>query len=92
MSKAFAENISSYSKWSENRTSPATDEDLLILCEKFSQFEVPVNVFLQAVAIAAYDCASAFRYADNYLTVLKKEKKPKNPLLKWKHKHEFENN
>ncbi|MEA5503080.1 hypothetical protein VB735_08170 [Halotia wernerae UHCC 0503] len=51
---------------------PATDGELVLLTEKLLEVEIPTNVFFQAIAIAAYDCASAFRYADNYLTNLKK--------------------
>ncbi len=51
---------------------PATDEELVLLTERLVEVEVPTNVFFQAVAIAAYDCASAFRYADNFLNNFKK--------------------
>ncbi|RAM49534.1 MAG: hypothetical protein C6Y22_21785 [Hapalosiphonaceae cyanobacterium JJU2] len=62
-------------------TLPATDEDLLKLIEKFSGFETPTKVVLQAIAIATYDCASAFRYADNYLNILKNKKQRKKLIL-----------
>ncbi|BAZ67757.1 MAG: hypothetical protein KME28_15815 [Pelatocladus maniniholoensis HA4357-MV3] len=58
----------------KDTTSPATDVDILKLIQKFSGFETPVKVVLQAIAIANYDCASAFRYADNYLNILKNKK------------------
>ncbi|WP_404800451.1 hypothetical protein [Atlanticothrix silvestris] len=51
---------------------PATDEELVLLTEKLLEVEVPTNVFFQAIAIAAYDYASAFRYADNFLNSFKK--------------------
>ncbi len=53
----------------------------MILMEKFSGFEIPTKVFSQALAIAAYDRASAFRYADNYVNVLKNKTKRKHWLL-----------
>ncbi|BAB72419.1 hypothetical protein ACN23B_02295 [Anabaena sp. FACHB-709] len=69
------------SEWAETVTVPATDDDLLILTQKLSNQFVPTQVFFQAVAIAAYDGASAFRYADNYLTSAKHKNRRKNPLL-----------
>ncbi|WP_225895901.1 hypothetical protein [Dendronalium phyllosphericum] len=51
----------------------ATDNDLVALAEKLSELEVPLKVLLQALAIAAYDKAAAYRYADNYLNNLKKQ-------------------
>ncbi|WP_375495235.1 hypothetical protein [uncultured Nostoc sp.] len=71
MYKALIDDIFSDSEGSEENTFPATDKDLLILTEKFLGFEIPPKVFLQAIAIADYDCAAAFRYVDNYLTTLK---------------------
>ncbi len=62
-------------------TFPATDKDLLILIEKFLGFEIPPKVFLQAIAIADYDCAAAFRYVENYLIVLKNKKNRKQKKL-----------
>lgn len=62
-------------------TLAATDEDLLNLMQKFSGFEVPPKVVMQAMAIATYDCASAFRYADNYLNILNNKKHRKKLLL-----------
>lgn len=59
---------------------PATDEDLIALAQKFSDIQIPYQVFLQAIAIAAYDVASAFRYADNYLNTIKNATKRKNRL------------
>lgn len=61
--------------------SPATDADILKLIQKFSGFETPTKVVLQAIAIASYDCASAFRYADNYLNILKNKKQGKKLVL-----------
>jgi len=58
---------------SSDTTLPATAGDLLILAEKLTEVEVSLKVLLQALAIAAYDSAAAFRYADNYL------KNRKNP-------------
>ncbi|WP_214437794.1 hypothetical protein [Atlanticothrix silvestris] len=49
---------------------PASDRDLVILAEKLTEFEVPLNVLLQAMSIAAYDGTAAFRYADHYLNHL----------------------
>jgi len=69
------------SDWADSATIPATDEDLLILTQKLSNQLVPTKVFFQAVAIAAYDGASAFRYADNYLTSAKHKHKRKNAVL-----------
>ncbi|BCL34431.1 hypothetical protein [Nostoc sp. MS1] len=69
------------SDWSEAVAVPATDEDLLILTQKLSNYLVPTQVFFQAVAIAAYDGASAFRYADNYLTSAKHKNKRRNVFL-----------
>ena len=68
------------SEWAET-VIPATDEDLLILTQKLSNQLVPTKVFFQAVAIAAYDGASAFRYADNYLTSSKHKNRRRNVLL-----------
>ncbi|MGJ5673280.1 MAG: hypothetical protein ACR9NN_06660 [Nostochopsis sp.] len=65
----------------KENTLPATDEDLLKLIQKFSGFETPTKVVLQAIAIATYDCASAFRYADNYLNILKNKKQRKKLVL-----------
>ncbi|MBD2363211.1 hypothetical protein H6G36_18805 [Anabaena minutissima FACHB-250] len=83
MSKAVIEDIFYDPEWSEETTFPATDRDLLILTEKLSDEEVPTKVFFQAIAIAAYDGAAAFRYADNYLTTVKNKhkRKRKNVLL-----------
>ncbi|MBD2344609.1 hypothetical protein [Anabaena subtropica] len=69
------------SEWAEQATIPATDHDLLILTQKLSNQLVPTKVFFQAVAIAAYDGESAFRYADNYLTSAKHKNRQKNVLL-----------
>jgi hypothetical protein len=79
--KALIEDIFYDSEGAEETTFPATDEDLLILTEKFLGFEIPSKVFLQAIAIADYDGAAAFRYVDNYLTALKNKKKRKHKKL-----------
>ncbi|MDF5709814.1 MAG: hypothetical protein PUP90_19640 [Nostoc sp. S4] len=93
MSKALIEDIFNDSQEAQEITFPATDKDLLILTEKFLGFEIPSKVFLQAIAIAAYDCASAFRYVDNYLTTLKnKNKRKQKNLVVFKSAVDFENN
>jgi hypothetical protein len=79
--KALIEDIFSDSEEAEEITFPATDQDLLILTEKFLGFEIPPKVFLQAIAIADYDCASAFRYVDNYLATRKNKNKRKHKSL-----------
>ncbi|MHC5739676.1 hypothetical protein [Nostoc sp.] len=81
MYKALIDDIFSDSEGAEETTFPATDEDLLILTEKFLGFEIPSKVFLQAIAIADYDGAAAFRYIDNYLTTLKNKNKRKHQKL-----------
>ncbi|MDZ8263252.1 hypothetical protein [Nostoc sp. ChiQUE01b] len=81
MYKVLIDDIFSDSEGTEETTFPATDEDLLILTEKFLGFEIPSKVFLQAIAIADYDGAAAFRYVDNYLINLKNKKKPKQKKL-----------
>ena len=80
MLKVFIEDedISYVPKQEEKNGLPATDADLIALAEKFSDFEIPFGVFLQAIAIAAYDTASAYRYADNYLSYVKNAHKKKN--------------
>jgi hypothetical protein len=65
----------------EETTFPATDKDLLILTERFLAFEIPSKVFLQAIAIADYDGAAAFRYVDSYLNTLKNKNKRKHKKL-----------
>jgi len=90
MSKALIDDIFNEPEWAEETAVPATDRELLLLTERISSFEIPIQVFLQAVAIAAYDCKSAFRYADNYLTTHKKNKR-KN-LRVFKSLRNFENN
>ncbi|MBC1236917.1 hypothetical protein VF14_29040 [Nostoc linckia z18] len=93
MSKALIEDIFNDSEEEQEITFPATDRDLLILTEKFLGFEIPSKIFLQAIAIAAYDCASAFRYVDNYLAILKNKNKRKHKkLLTFKAVTSFENN
>lgn len=72
MSKAWLEDMFIDLGQSEDTALPATDSDLMILTEKLLEFEIPVKVFLQTLDIAAYDCASAFRYFDHYLTTMKK--------------------
>jgi hypothetical protein len=90
MSKALINDIFNEPEWAEDTAVPATDRELLLLTERISSFEIPMQVFLQAVAIAAYDCESAFRYADNYLTTHKKNKRKNLRLFKsWRN---FENN
>ncbi|MEH2079431.1 MAG: hypothetical protein V7K89_05275 [Nostoc sp.] len=81
MYKVLIDDIFSDSEGAEETTFPATDEDLLILTEKFLGFEIPSKVFLQAIAIADYDGAAAFRYVDNYLINLKNKKKRKQKKL-----------
>lgn len=85
MSKALIENAWNELEWAEKTAFPATDQQLLILTQKLSELEIPIKVFLQAVSIAAYDCVSAFRYADKYLTVFQNKHKRKNSS-------DFENN
>lgn len=60
---------------------PASNRDLVILAETLTNFEIPLNVLLQAMAIAAYDGAAAFRYADNYLSNLKNQHYLQNLLV-----------
>ncbi|WP_265274540.1 hypothetical protein [Nostoc sp. KVJ3] len=81
MYKALIEDIFSNLEETEEITFPATDKDLLILTEKFLAFEISSKVFLQAIAIADYDGAAAFRYVDNYLTTLKNKKKRRQRKL-----------
>ncbi|MEH2036431.1 hypothetical protein [Nostoc sp.] len=81
MYKALIDDIFSDSEDTEETTFPATDEDLLNLTEKFLGFEIPSKVFLQAIAIADYDGAAAFRYVDNYLITLKNKNKRKQKKL-----------
>ncbi|MEH2191355.1 MAG: hypothetical protein V7K98_01625 [Nostoc sp.] len=81
MYRALIEDIFSDPEETEETTFPATDKDLLILTEKFLGFEIPSKVFLQAIAIADYDGAAAFRYVENYLTTLKNKNKRKHKKL-----------
>jgi hypothetical protein len=91
--KGLIEDIFYDSEGAEETTFPATDEDLLILTEKFLGFEIPSKVFLQAIAIADYDSAAAFRYVDNYLTTLKNKNKRKHKkLLVLRSSTKFDNN
>ncbi|WP_414569357.1 hypothetical protein [Nostoc sp. CCY 9925] len=60
-------------------TVAATEEESVILAEKLTQVAIPLEVLLQALNIAKYDKAAAFRYADNYLN---KGKKLKMVLIK----------
>ncbi|MHC0062038.1 hypothetical protein ACWATR_03810 [Nostoc sp. UIC 10890] len=93
MYKTLIEDIFYDSEGTEETTFPATDEDLLILTEKFLGFEIPSKVFLQAIAIADYDGAAAFRYVDNYLITLKNKKKCKQQkLLVLGYSTKFDNN
>ncbi|MDZ7960095.1 MAG: hypothetical protein RMY34_19800 [Aulosira sp. DedQUE10] len=80
MSKVLNEEIFHEPEQVEEISIPVTEEDLLILLQKFSGFEIPTKVFSQAVAIATYDRASAFRYADNYVNILKNKNKRKHWL------------
>lgn len=80
MLKVFIEDMFDVPEGSEINALPATDQDMLALAEKLSGFEIPYKVFMQAITIAAYDTASAFRYADNYLTTKKRVNKSKNPF------------
>ncbi|MEH2386820.1 MAG: hypothetical protein V7K14_13800 [Nostoc sp.] len=52
----------------------ATEEESVILAEKLTQVAIPLQVLLQALNIAKYDKAAAFRYADKYLNNIKKSK------------------
>ncbi|MEA5623550.1 hypothetical protein [Nostoc sp. UHCC 0251] len=81
MYRALIEDIFYEPEEVEEATFPATDKDLLILTEKFLEFEIPSKVFLQAIAIADYDGAAAFRYVDNYLITLKNKNKRKQKKL-----------
>ncbi|MFW9262955.1 hypothetical protein [Nostoc sp. CALU 546] len=93
MYKALIDDIFYDSEGTEETTFPATDEDLLILTEKFLGLEIPSKVFLQAIAIADYDGEAAFRYVDNYLTTLKNKKKRKQKkLLVLGYSTRFDNN
>jgi hypothetical protein len=82
MPKAFIDGLFDPPEQEEKDSFPATDEDLIAFAEKFSSFEVPYKVFLQAISIAAYDIAAACRYADNYLTTKKNVNKSKNSFHK----------
>ena len=62
-------------EWEEETAFPATDKELLFLTQKLAELEIPIKVFLQAVSIAAYDCFSAFRYADQYLSLAQNQHK-----------------
>jgi hypothetical protein len=89
MSKVLIDDILDEPELAEEAAVPATDLELLLLTEKITSFEIPTQVFLQAVAIAAYDCASAYRYADNYL--ISHQNKQKNLRLS-RPLHHFEHN
>ncbi|MHC5863354.1 hypothetical protein [Nostoc sp.] len=52
-------------------TVAATEEESVILAEKLTQVAIPLHVLLQALNIAKYDKAAAFRYADNYLNKIR---------------------
>lgn len=52
----------------------ATEEELVLLAEKLTQVAIPLKVLLQALNIATYDKAAAFRYAEQYLNKTKKQK------------------
>jgi len=81
MSKVLNEDIFYEPEQVEEISVPVTEEDLLILLQKFAGFEIPTKVFSQAVAIAVYDRSSAFRYADNYVNILKNKNKRKHWLM-----------
>lgn len=81
MSRMLNEDIFNEPEQVEETSIPVTEEDLFILMQKFAGYEIPTKVFSQAVAIAAYDRASAFRYADNYVNILKNKSKRKHWLL-----------
>lgn len=82
MFKVFIEDMFDLPEQQELNAVAATDEDFIALVEKLSGFEIPDKVFMQAITIASYDTASAFRYADNYLTTNKSVNKSKNPVRK----------
>ncbi|MBE9209247.1 hypothetical protein IQ244_22605 [Nostoc sp. LEGE 06077] len=90
MSKALINDIFNEPEWAEETAVSATDRELVLLTERISSFEIPIQVFLQAVAIAAYDCEAASRYAENYLTSHKQNKR-KN-LRVFRSLRNFENN
>ncbi|MDZ8189154.1 MAG: hypothetical protein RMX96_30470 [Nostoc sp. ChiSLP02] len=92
MSRALIEDIFNDSEEAQEVTFPATDKELLILTDKFLGFEIPPKIFLQAMSIAAYDCESAFRYVDNYLAILKNNKRKLKKLLAFRPAVNFENN
>ncbi|MBN3898253.1 MAG: hypothetical protein HWQ41_24160 [Nostoc sp. NOS(2021)] len=93
MYKALIEDTFHDSEGAKETIFPATDQDLLILTEKFLGFEIPPKVFLQAIAIADYDCAAAFRYVENYLIILKNKNKRKHKkLLVLGYSTRFDNN
>ncbi|MBW4641648.1 MAG: hypothetical protein KME23_01240 [Goleter apudmare HA4340-LM2] len=75
MSKAWFEDILIDLEQSEEMAFPASDKDLLDLTEKLLEFDIPTKVFFQALDIATYDCASAIRYFEHYLTTIKKKHK-----------------
>lgn len=88
MSRVLIEDSFHDPEWAEPTTIPASDHDLLILTERLAQHLVPTKVFFQALAIAAYDGASAFRYADNYLMKIKRRKNRRKNVIflkeRWK--------
>ncbi|MHC5937996.1 hypothetical protein [Nostoc sp.] len=93
MYKALIDDTFHDSEGAETTTFPATDKSLLVLIEKFLGFEIPPKVFLQAIAIADYDCAAAFRYVENYLIILNNKNKRKHKkLLMLGYSAKFDNN
>ncbi|WP_427162205.1 hypothetical protein ACQFX9_11950 [Aliinostoc sp. HNIBRCY26] len=94
MSRTVIEDVDYDPEWSEEITFPATDRDLLILTQRLCDQDVPTKVFFQAIAIAAYDGASAFRYADQYLTSVQHlhKRRRKNLLLFRKPLFNFDQN
>lgn len=60
-------------------TLAATEEELVFLAEKLTEFAIPLKVLLLALDIASYDKAAGFDYAEQYLD---KIKNPKRIVLK----------
>ncbi|BAY20157.1 hypothetical protein NIES21_60270 (plasmid) [Anabaenopsis circularis NIES-21] len=61
----------------------ATEEESVILAEKLTQVAIPLEVLMQALNIAKYDKAAAFRYADNYVSgIINQTRKPKWIVIK----------
>lgn len=92
MFKAVIEDYFGEPEYLEETTFPASDHDLLILTQRLCDQNVPTKVFMQAIAIAAYDGAAAFRYADNYFNKVRTRRKRKNSLWLKKPVCNFEQN